>query len=294
MALNGRIETGMMNVNKSGNVTITPDTKYDIGIGYHDGTTRIQAQTLTEVTSKGNVESTDMVYGYNGWAKGKNIIGILADKESSSDFLSIDADSTKVRVYFQRGAYLKTSNNSIYPSLRVPEDVLATLINVKPETIAKGTSYLGIKGIVSEGATATEDDILWGYTGYSDGDLIVGKLTPSLPYSTTAAFSGNDILTINWYNPTQGPYQGVKIYMRTATSDEATSGNGGDDSKLVSIYTGTGSSTSPNEKSSINITGINNKIGSSEYYQLRLVGYSGAVNSRNEFIAYIHNQYYKK
>lgn len=94
--------------------------------------------------------------------------------------------SSKGKIYFKNKlganttpAYLNNNNGAFVDM--IDEDKLAQFINLKPENIKKGETYLGVEGEMEAGvdtsdATATATDICAGQTAYVQGQKITGSL----------------------------------------------------------------------------------------------------------------------
>ena len=93
--------------------------------------------------------------------------------------------SSKGKIYFKNKinanatpSYLSNNNNGAFIDI-IDENKLTQFINLTPEHIKKGETYLGIEGTMEEGidtsdATATANDILKDKTAYVNGEKIVG------------------------------------------------------------------------------------------------------------------------
>lgn len=94
---------------------------------------------------------------------------------------------SKNKLYIQKevganteAAYVSSDYNSAYLD-QLDESIIANAINLKPENIKKGETYLGVEGEMEAGvdtsdATATTTDICTGQTAYVQGQKITGSL----------------------------------------------------------------------------------------------------------------------
>ena len=95
--------------------------------------------------------------------------------------------SSKGKIYFKNKlnanttpSYLSNNNNGAFIDI-IDENKLTQFINLIPEHIKKGETYLGIEGTMEEGidtsdATAVASDIAIGKTAYVNGEKITGSL----------------------------------------------------------------------------------------------------------------------
>ena len=109
---------------------------------------------------------------------------------------------SKNKLYIQKevganteAAYVSNDYNSAYLD-QLDESVIANAINLKPENIKKGETYLGVEGTMEAGidtsdATAVAEDLAKGKIAYVNGEKVVGTVD-EVPNSLT--FSGT------WWN----------------------------------------------------------------------------------------------
>lgn len=107
--------------------------------------------------------------------------------------------SSKGKIYFKNKlnanttpSYLSNNNNGAFIDI-IDENKLTQFINLIPEHIKKGETYLGIEGTMEEGidtsdATAVASDIAIGKTAYVNGEKIEGTAATSNIKITDASY----------------------------------------------------------------------------------------------------------
>lgn len=257
MALNGNIEIGSMTINSDVNINLEPGKTYGIPNGYHSGNSIISVASLASQTPANAVDD-DIISPYRGWVNGLLVTGNVTQRAAYTNYVNMIRESSSwYSIIFPRGAYLEKSgyNN---PSITIPQEMVAAIGNVTPEKIAKGKSYLGKQGTYTSDATVTPNDIKYGYTAYSNGELVIGALKTTSIRNVGIAINSTNSVVISWNNPSVGPYQGTRIRVSTSGHPGSTGG--------TVVYEGTGSNTLPDGRSSVIISDL--VFGESYYFSL--------------------------
>lgn len=112
---------------------------------------------------------------------------------------------SKNKLYIQKevganteGAYVSSDYNSAYLD-QLDESIIANAINLKPENIKKGETYLGVEGAMEAGidtsdATATAEDIVINKTAYVNGEKVIGTLSRSYGSSSIVFSDGIEVV----------------------------------------------------------------------------------------------------
>ena len=247
--LNGTILEGTMKIIQDFVVDLNHGEEMIIESGYYSGNAVVRALDLATQTPA-NATSQYILYGYKGWANGKLITGELATKQSVSPYNMVRRNGDNIRkydVFFQRGVYITPTENG-NPEIKVPDSSLAQAGNVTPIKIAAGRKLLGITGTYTADATATENDIKYGYVGYSNGNRIIGTLKTTQISSVSPLVTDQHNIIISWNNPKVGPYAGVKIWVSKDPNLNVNNTN--------PVYKGAGSNTNAGGRSSVSIGGL--------------------------------------
>lgn len=117
------------------------------------------------------------------------------------------------------GAYIG-GDNAAYIN-QIDESAIATAIDLKPENIKKGETYLGVEGELEGGeldtsdATATYMDIEKGKTAYINGEKVTGVLEKISQYDTYSNNVGIDLndsyVTFSSYEGSKGIFEDITI-----------------------------------------------------------------------------------
>lgn len=247
--LNGTILEGTMKIIPDSIIDLKPGNEMIIESGYYSGNTVVRALDLISQTPA-NATSRYILYGYSGWVNGRLVTGELATQQPISSYTMIRRNGDNIRkydVYFQRGVYVTLTENG-NPEIKIPNSSLAQAGNITPIKIAAGRRLLGITGTYTADATATEEDIKYGYVGYSNGNRIIGTLRTTQISAVSPLVTDQHNIIISWNNPRVGPYAGVKIWVST---DQNLNIN-----NTVPVYIGTGSNTNAGGRSSVSIGGL--------------------------------------
>lgn len=183
--------------------------------GYHDGKGTVTAKDLASQTS-GTAADSDIRKGETAVVNGKTITGTQED----------------------RGAWSSTG-------------LLAGQSVTIPAGIHNGSGKITTASLASQTAGATAEDkyVKKGLKYWKDGVLRTGTMeTQSAILFSVAALSSTAI-RISWTNPTQGPWEGVRIRMSTSGAPGVSGG--------IEKYRGAGSN--PNQSGGnnhVDITGL--------------------------------------
>lgn len=216
LKLNGTILAGTMKNIEPKDITIEPEEEIIIETGVHSGEGVVRVGPLSKYTV-GTSTSERMLYGNRGWVNGKLVSGTLSSKTAVSDYSMLRRNTNDIKkydVYFPRGVYTSQTANG-HPEIKVPQKSLVEASALTAEKIAKGKQYLGVEGTYTSDATATENDIKYGYIGYANGERIVGKLKTTQIYLVAPTIVDQNTIILSWSNPPTGPYEGVKIWVST-------------------------------------------------------------------------------
>ena len=258
--LNGTILEGTMKIIPDSVIDLEPGSEMIIESGYYSGNTVVRALDLASQTP-GNATSRYILYGYSGWVNGRLVTGELATQQSVSSYSMIRRNGDNIRkyeIYFQCGVYVTPTENG-NPEIKVPDLSLAQAGNLTPIKIAAGRKILGVTGTYTADATATADDIKYGYVGYSNGERIIGTLKTTQISAVSPTVTDQQNIIISWNNPRVGPYAGVKIWVSTDSNINVNTTN--------PVYTGVGSNTSAGGRSSVSIGGL--KAATKYYFFIR-------------------------
>lgn len=271
--LNGSIDTGQMKVNtNTENIVLSCDQKYNIANGFHSGESIINCKSLAEQTVA-TATNDNIAMGSSGYVNGRLVTGSLPVREYIMNVSSMEANNDgSIMVKFPRGIYSSTHPDYNYPTIKATQSSIATIGNISANKIAKGKTYLEIAGTYTSDATVVASDIKKGKTIYANGVLVTGTLISQSPTNGTIQTNGPTSITISWYNPPIGPYAGVQIRMSTSGYPGKTGG--------TVVYTGTGSNTTKNGKSSIAITGL---TGGTLYY-FSIYGQCGTLDTSENIL----------
>lgn len=271
--LNGTIDTGAMRVNTLvETVELLCGQRYQISNGFQSGQSIVKCASLADQTV-GTATNDHIALGSSGYVNGKLITGSLPVREYLTDRVSKGLNSDgSITLGFPRGIYTTKHPSYGYPVIKISQSELLTTAGLTAAKIAKGKTYLGVAGTYTSDATAVASDIKKGKTAFVNGVLITGTLIAQSPSNISAQTNGPSSITLSWYNPSVGPFAGVQIRMSTSGYPGKTGGS--------VVYTGTGSNTAKNGKSSVAITGL---TGNTQYY-FTVYGQCGTLDTSEGFL----------
>lgn len=271
--LNGTIDTGAMKVNTLvETVELLCGQRYQIANGFQSGQSIVKCSSLADQTP-GTATNDHIALGSSGYVNGKLITGSLPVREYLTDRASKGLNSDgSITLGFPRGIYMTKHPSYGYPVVRISQSELITTAGLTAAKIAKGKTYLGVAGTYTSDATAAASDMKKGKTAFSNGVLITGTLIAQSPSNISAQTNGPASITLSWYNPSIGPFAGVQIRMSTSGYPGKTGGS--------VVYTGAGSNTARNGKSSVAITRLN---GNTEYY-FTVYGQCGTLDTSEGYL----------
>lgn len=254
--LNGTIDTGAMKVNTLvETVELLCGQRYQIANGFQSGQSVVKCASLADQTV-GTATNDHIALGSSAYVNGKLITGSLPVRDYLTDRASKGLNSDgSVTLGFPRGIYMTKHPSYGYPVVKISQSELVTTAGLTAAKIAKGKTYLGVAGTYTSDATAAASDIKKGRTALVNGVLVTGTLIAQSPSNIFAQTNGPASITLSWYNPSVGPFAGVQIRMSTSGYPGKTGGS--------VVYTGAGSNTTKNGKSSVAITGLS---GNTQYY----------------------------
>lgn len=271
--LNGTIDTGAMKVNTLvETVELLCGQQYQISNGFHSGESVVKCASLADQTV-GTATNDHIALGSSAYVNGKLITGSLPVRDYLTEYTSkvLNSDGS-ITLGFPRGIYTTNHPSYSYPVLKITQSELASITGLTAAKIAKGKTYFGIAGTYTSDATASSSDIKKGKTAFVNGVLVIGTLIAQSPSNVSTQTNGPTSITLSWYNPSVGPFAGVQIRMSTSGYPGKTGGS--------VVYTGVGSNTAKNGKSSVAITGLS---GNTQYY-FTVYGQCGTLDTSEGYL----------
>ena len=176
----GKKVTGTMPNRGAVNQTINAGGSYTIPAGYHNGSGKITASSLSSQTSA-NATAAQILSGKTAWVNGKKITGNMPSRASSSNVKGDTAWHYNNRIYFATdyGYYPAASygNFSNVSEKYISYSSLASVIGLSANKILEGNTILGITGTVENPTNAYNRGYNAGHNaGYNQG-LEDGKTT---------------------------------------------------------------------------------------------------------------------
>ena len=116
--VNGGRVTGTMANQGAKNASLNCGGSYTIPAGYHNGSGKITANSLSSQTS-GTAGAGHILTGKTAWVNGSKVTGTMADVASIDDAKSVGWDNTYGYIRMTNGAHI-TNASTGYPEVRIP------------------------------------------------------------------------------------------------------------------------------------------------------------------------------
>lgn len=179
--VNGGRVTGTMANQGAKNASLNCGGSYTIPAGYHNGSGKITANSLSSQTS-GTAGAGHILTGKTAWVNGSKVTGTMADRGDAQFADRWGAGGSGSDAYYAmngapEGWYHKT--NSTYswsPELRLKRTTVQSALGVSASKILKGQSIADIAGTATSDANASSSHILSGKTAYVNGSKITGTI----------------------------------------------------------------------------------------------------------------------
>ena len=176
----GKKVTGTMPNRGAVNQTINAGGSYTIPAGYHNGSGKITASSLSSQT-QANATASQILSGRTAWVNGNKVTGNMPSRASSSNVTGDTAWHYNNRIYFATdyGYYPAASygNFSNVSEKYISYSSLASVIGLSANKILEGNTILGITGTVENPTNAYNRGYNDGYTAgknHQNGVTITG------------------------------------------------------------------------------------------------------------------------
>ena len=199
--VDGALVTGTMTNRGAVSQTLNAGGSYTIPAGYHDGTGKVTANSLSSQTA-GTAAAAEILKGKTAWVGGTKLTGTMPDLSTTS---TIDFSSTNTNPVIEGdAAYVQQNTDSTTRCLiryagmasdgsgtgtdigtgrigtgtfiGVPQATMATAAGLTAAKLAKGQTVLGVAGTYTSDATAAAGNILVDKTAYVNGTKVTGTM----------------------------------------------------------------------------------------------------------------------
>ena len=176
----GKKVTGTMPNRGAVNQTINAGGSYTIPAGYHNGSGKITASSLSSQT-QANATAAQILSGRTAWVNGTKVTGNMPNRASSSNVTGDTAWHYNNRIYFATDyGYYPAANYGNFSNVSekyISYSSLASVIGLSANKILEGNTILGITGTVENPTNAYNRGYNAGHNaGYNQG-LEDGKTT---------------------------------------------------------------------------------------------------------------------
>ena len=178
--VDGKKITGTMANQGAKSTTLNAGGSYTIPAGYHNGSGKITASSLSSQT-QANATASQILSGRTAWVNGNKVTGNMPSRASSSNVTGDTAWHYNNRIYFATdyGYYPAASygNFSNVSEKYISYSSLASVIGLSANKILEGNTILGITGTVENPTNAYNRGYNDGYTAgknHQNGVTITG------------------------------------------------------------------------------------------------------------------------
>ena len=217
--------TGTMPNRGAVSQTLNAGGSYTIPEGYHNGSGKITAASLSSQT-QANATAAQILSGRTAWVNGSKVTGNMPNRSSSSNVTGDTAWHYNNRIYFATDyGYYPAANYGNFTNVSekyISYSSLASVIGVSANKILEGNTILGITGTVENPTNAYNR----GYNaGYSAGTaqakvkrVYLGTCSNSATYNLTGyegwqSFTNDNFSTVVvGINVAAGPWETVTLY----------------------------------------------------------------------------------
>ena len=221
----GKKVTGTMPNRGAVNQTINAGGSYTIPAGYHNGSGKITASSLSSQT-QANATASQILSGRTAWVNGNKVTGNMPSRASSSNVTGDTAWHYNNRIYFATdyGYYPAASygNFSNVSEKYISYSSLASVIGLSANKILEGNTILGITGTVENPTNAYNR----GYNdGYNNGvnqakvkKVYLGTCSNTATYNLTGyqgwqSFTNDNFATVTvGINVNAGDWSAITLY----------------------------------------------------------------------------------
>ena len=221
----GKKVTGTMPNRGAVSQTINAGGSYTIPEGYHNGSGKITASSLSSQT-QANATAAQILSGRTAWVNGNKVTGNMPSRADSSNVTGDTAWHYNNRIYFATdyGYYPAASygNFSNVSEKYISYSSLASVIGLSANKILEGNTILGITGTVENPTNAYNR----GYNdGYNNGvnqakvkKVYLGTCSNTATYNLTGyqgwqSFTNDNFATVTvGINVAAGPWDTITLY----------------------------------------------------------------------------------
>lgn len=228
--VNGGRVTGTMANQGAKSTSLNCGGSYTIPAGYHNGSGKITANSLSSQTS-GTAGAGHILTGKTAWVNGSKVTGAMADRGDCQFATGWGSGGSGSDAYYAmngapEGWYHKTNSTfSWSPELRLKKTAVQSALGVSASKIMKGQSIADISGTATSDANASGSHILSGKTAYVNGSKITGNIASMSGGTYTPSASSQTISCSGKYmtgNITINAMSGVNPFIQMLRSSNLT------------------------------------------------------------------------